>query len=385
MRYLIVCDYSLTFLGGAQIALMRQAEALAANDAAVAVLAPDSSKVSFSANITVLEPPKTRAMPGIQLPLFRNNEALRGFAAQTLEDFKPDAILSHSEFGLVAAVTAEAHKRRVPSLHTVHTFFWHAPKPAAVLAPLARAIFKTATNLPYPKAKLASNPMDSTLRNMTLAACLHADVTISPSKHQGEKISAAGVTHVEVVSNVTETLGKPSAPPSGEVLKLAWIGRFSPEKRLEVALEAVELAKARGAKVELHIAGGAPREGDGNIWHGTLTSAEVSELLTASDAAMLTSLGFDNQPMVVLEAFAHGRPVLVSDPVLGKEFGSAAALSPESDAAGMAEVVVYLASDRNLLRQMSEAATKAATLSTAKVHAETLARITSEATNRIRA
>ena len=51
----------------------------------------------------------------------------------------------------------------------------------------------------------------------------------------------------------------------------------------------------------------------------TMDERLSGELMDAADAALITSLGFDNQPMVALEAFAHGRPVVVSDPVLAKE------------------------------------------------------------------
>ena len=66
MRYLIVCDYSLTFLGGAQTALMRQAEALHAQGAKVAVMAPGVTSIAFSAGIEAIEPPKTATLPAIQ-------------------------------------------------------------------------------------------------------------------------------------------------------------------------------------------------------------------------------------------------------------------------------------------------------------------------------
>lgn len=385
MRYLIVCDYSLTFLGGAQTALMRQAEALAAQGAAVAVMAPDVTKVAFASGIEKIEPPKTATLPSIQLPLFRKTTELLSFVTGVIEDFKPDAVLSHSEFALVTATTAAARALDVPSLHTVHTFFWHTPKAAAIMAPLAKAFYRHATGLPSPRKKLAKNPMDSALRNMTLATCLHADLTLSPSHHQAEKLRAAGVKNVEVISNVTETKGTPSAMPGGKKLRLAWIGRFSPEKRLEVALAGVDLAKHRlteagldASLLELHIAGGAPREGNDHVWHGTLTAQEVSSLLTESHALLMTSLGFDNQPMVILEAFAHARPVVLSDPVLGKEFGEAAVLTPSPDAEGLASSLVQLVLDKTSLSASAKAASAAAKGATAAVHAKRLEALTKQ-------
>ena len=383
MRYLIVCDYSLTFLGGAQTALVRQAEALSSQGATVAIMAPDVSGIALSKGIVKIEPPKTATLPGIQLPLFRQTPKLLNFVAGVLDDFAPDAVLSHSEFALVNATIATAKALSIPTMHTVHTFFWHTPKFAAVMAPLGKAFYRHATGLPLTRLKLAQNPMDSALRNMTLTTCIHADVTLSPSAHQAEKLRAAGVTNVEVVSNVTESKGTTSKLPGGKVLKLAWIGRFSPEKRLDVALDGVAQAKTLlesagldSTQLELHIAGGSAREGTDHVWHGTLTADGVSKLLSSSHALVMTSLGFDNQPMVILEAFAHGRPVILCDPVLGKEFGDAAVLSSTPDSEGLGRLLFELVDGKVDLSSNAAAASKAASGATAKVHASRLAAMT---------
>lgn len=379
MRYLIVCDYALTFVGGAQSALLRQADALAAQGETVAVLAPAVSATKLSAKVRRIEPPKVITVPSIDMPLYRNNKALRAFASEVLDEFKPDAIISHSEFALVTALTQVARSKGIRSIHVVHTFMWHTPKSAALLTPIANGIFRFVTGLSAPRQKLAKNPMDSALRNMTLAACLHADVTVSPSRHQGDKLERAGVRNLEVLSNVTETNGVATPLPTGKTLKLAWIGRFSPEKRLEVAIDGVELAQKRLAAegldpnlIELHIAGGPKREGNAHIWHEILKPDEVAALLSSSHSLVLTSLGFDNQPMVILEAFSHGRPVILTDPVLGKEFGTAALLTPTPDAEGLAQKLVELVKSHNDLSANAAAATEFAKGTTAAVQAERL-------------
>ena len=110
MRYLITCDFALTFVGGAQNAMIRQAEALHAQGDHVLVVAANASKINFSKGIQVIEPPKTATLPNIDLPVFRNNAKLRRFARETIETFKADAVLSHSEFSLVAALTDVARE-----------------------------------------------------------------------------------------------------------------------------------------------------------------------------------------------------------------------------------------------------------------------------------
>ena len=90
--------------------------------------------------------------------------------------------------------------------------------------------------------------------------------------------------------------------------------------------------------------------------------------MDAADAALITSLGFDNQPMVALEAFAHGRPVIVSDPVLATEFGDVALGTPSPDAEGLADLIIRLAADRSLLAAPREAAVAYASERVAAAH-----------------
>ncbi|UJP09912.1 glycosyltransferase [Microbacterium sp. KUDC0406] len=87
----------------------------------------------------------------------------------------------------------------------------------------------------------------------------------------------------------------------------------------------------------------------GVTFHGSVPGERVAELMDSADAVLITSLGFDNQPMVALEAFSHERPVIVSDPVLAGEFGEAALLTPTPDAGGLAALMRELAADRGIL------------------------------------
>ena len=379
MRYLIVCDYSLTFVGGAQSALLRQAAALVSQGDSVAVLAPSVAQAKLPAEVLQIEPPNFRVAPVLQLPLFRNNRSLRRFCASIIERFKPDALITHSEFGLAAAATTVARSQRVLSMHVVHTFMWNTPAGSAPLAPIANGLHRFATGLVAPRQKLARNPMDSALRNMTLATALHADVAISPSKHQAEKLGRAGVTGVEVLSNVTEASSQSCSLPTGPTLRLAWVGRFSVEKRLEVAIAGVEQAQRRLAEegldpnlIELHIAGGHERTDDNHFWHGILKPDAVAELIRSCHALVLTSLGFDNQPMVALEAFSHGRPVIVTDPVLGEEFGEAAILTETPDAHGLASTLVELIKTNIPLEAAVSAARNYSASTSAVAHSQRL-------------
>src|SRR5690606_22517772 len=57
----------------------------------------------------------------------------------------------------------------------------------------------------------------------------------------------------------------------------------------------------------------------------------------------LTSHGFDNQPVVVVEAFSEARSVLYVDPALREGLAEGGILAPSPDPAGIATVLVQLA------------------------------------------
>ena len=154
---------------------------------------------------------------------------------------------------------------------------------------------------------------------------------------------------------------------------MAWVGRFAPEKRLETARAGVARARAaQGQPIHLRIAGGQPPAGGpgDDEFLGTLTPAEVAGLLDRSHALVLSSVGFDNQPMVILEAAARGRPTIVLDPVLGEEFGPAVIAAPSADAEGLAQALSLLLREPQVLTAASGAARAYAAGASGPAHVE---------------
>ncbi|MGB4137843.1 MAG: glycosyltransferase family 4 protein [Microbacterium sp.] len=354
---LLVCDYSLRYLGGAQTAFLRQAEALAAEGVRVVVLAPDADAVTALPGVVLVSPPRRGTIPVLDLPLLGTAEDLEPLVAATVRRHGVEAIVVHSEFALAAASLAVGRRLDIPVLHTVHTFFWTAPAALAPFAPLVSAVHRRLTGIREGGRHGGSHALNNALRTMTLRVAERADVVLSPSKHQADALRAAGAGRVEAFSNVAQPLAEAPAVAEGP-LRLLWVARFAPEKRVEVALDAMRIVQdGPGAdRVHLDVAGGTHRPVPGVTFHGSVPGAQVGALMDASDAALITSLGFDNQPMVALEAFSHGRPVIVSDPVLADEFGDAALLTPTPDARGLAELIRQLAEDRGVLAPHREAA-----------------------------
>lgn len=357
---MLVCDYSLSYLGGAQVAFIRQVQALLGEGWSVTVVAPNAAK-AFKENgsplLSVIEPSILFSIPVLELPVLRRTKKLESRIKSLLAGGRFDAVIAHSEFGLAAAAMRAAKDAGVQIFQTVHTFFWRAPRAFGFVAPLVTLWHTKITKLPRKPFYGGSTKINNALRSMTLRFGGHVDHVLSPSRHQAVALEKAGLMNVTALSNVSQPVT--GAPPSvnkhdSDTIKIVWAGRFAPEKRLNIALRAAKIAAAvlaedggfaaedSGQVFELHVAGGELESSGVVRAHGRITSAEVSRLIEEAHAVLITSVGFDNQPMLALEGFAKHRPVIVTDPILSEEFGDAAILTDDETAEGLGATIVRL-------------------------------------------
>ena len=75
-----------------------------------------------------------------------------------------------------------------------------------------------------------------------------------------------------------------------------------------------------------------------------------------SAAVVLSSLGFDNQPMTIAEAVSRERGVLYCDPKLREGLSASGYLSANPDVDGLADALVALSTDPALLLGLSRGA-----------------------------
>lgn len=105
--------------------------------------------------------------------------------------------------------------------------------------------------------------------------------------------------------------------------KFLFVGQLEEYKGIEVLLRAWQQARTKGLQAELHVVGHGSmtetviREAAKDasvIYHGeSLTnSAVLSELIPHMHAALVPTLVYENTPLVLIEAFAVGLPVVAS-------------------------------------------------------------------------
>lgn len=415
-RVVVVCDYSLGYLGGAQTALLQEAAALAAAGAQVLLLSPTSEQVwarvrppesiqpppqpprghsvsHFGGVLRHVRVPSRFTLPGLDLPVVRNNRRSQARLAELLIGHRCEVVQLHSEFGLAAAATTVAAQLGMPVVHTVHTFFWQAPvwqsnsTSAAIgqrlLAAGVRRFHHLITQLPPTNEMLADRPADSALRNMTLTIARLADLVLSPSEHQAVRLRQAGLEHVAVLPNTVATMPESTALTAVDgPLKIIWTGRCVPEKRiLTFVRAAVAALDTVGAdKINFTVVGDGPQlpqarsiagSRPGISFLGRQNHDRVAELLAESHCAALTSYGFDNQPMTVVEAVMALRGVIYCDPALREGLDGPGILAPQ-DENGLAAKLIELAEDPEPVVAASHTAVEVRAGFSPEQHAEKL-------------
>src|SRR5690606_5698452 len=264
-------------------------------------------------------------LPGVELPVIGNNARTRGHIAQLLRDEKIDVVHVQSEFGLSHAAISAAGENGIRVVHTVHTFYWSSDDNwHAFLAPFGRWLLTRLTRQRIDRTKRASKPIDSMLRNLTLATSHRADAVVSPSAHQARDLESAGVrAPVHIIRNPIATPATPATPLTinpEHGPRFLWAARCDLVKRPLVfaqgAIEALERTH-NGFAVDFVGTGGQLRAlrtlvaGHPNLRvHGAVPRARLFDLLEESSALVLSSLGFDNQPMTVAEAISRHRGVV---------------------------------------------------------------------------
>nr|MBP6042352.1 glycosyltransferase [Candidatus Saccharibacteria bacterium] len=96
------------------------------------------------------------------------------------------------------------------------------------------------------------------------------------------------------------------------------------------------------------------------------------ELLNESDIFVLTSNGFDNQPMSILEAAAAGLPVVYCDPDLKEALKDSNSVLTSTSSNGLAAAFSSLIDDNINRTRMSDASRKIALEYSNSNHAQML-------------
>ncbi len=239
----------------------------------------------------------------------------RRWTGEVLSRTRPDVLHTHTIVGMTPAIWRAAGREGVPVVHTLHDYHLLCPRTT-----LLRASGLTCERPPWPCRLLARGK---------LGATHHVDVVTAPSRFVLERHLAAGGfpgARTEVVPNACEDL--PPRPPDRSHLTAVqglFLGQIDVHKGVPQLIRALDalLDGDHGpvpAGFRFAFAGQGPCDADvralcsrraGRVSHHGLVRGEQREHLYAqSSFLVLPSRWHDNFPMVILEAFGRGLPVI---------------------------------------------------------------------------
>lgn len=374
MRIALVSDYYLPTLGGVQTVVKAQLEGLTRAGHEATVFAPLAAE-SGSDDVVAL-PVARRFHPDGYPFTWPPRKAIalleREFVRRRIE-----VVHVHSEMFAALAAMRAARTLGLPVVFTVHgrvdVYSVNVlPVPSlstALLAGLHRRYVSHAhTPIPSDRPHTRTVAARRMWRLMVSQANAATRVAV-PSAHLAAKFIDLGVTSpVTVVPNaiedsVIESLGPPVVRTrrEGESLRVMWCGRVSPEKRPGVFVDAATgfapdvTGDMYGDGVS-RTAVKAAVKGTAVTWHGGVPQGEVLAAMGNHHVFVSSSLDFDNQPMVMLEAIAAGLPIVYCDPDLAETvppLGSILTITP--DAAGVAQAIERIRTEPGLLSSLSAA------------------------------
>jgi glycosyltransferase involved in cell wall biosynthesis len=297
-----------------------------------------------------------RSIPGLG-PVPRPLDDLRALVAlmRHVRRFRPDIVHTHTaKAGILGRLAARLTLGRAPIV--IHTYHGHVlrgyfgPRTEAVYRLLERVLGRLSTRLIGVSPATVDELVD-------LRVAPRRQFTALPIGLDLERFFAVG----PAADGLRGALG---AGP--DTLIATFVGRLVPIKRVDVLIDAVEQARARGADVRLAIVGDGELRAALEAQAAPLGDAvaflgfrdDIAEIAAATDLAVLSS---DNEgtPVALIEAAAAGVPALatevggVADIVLDGQTGL---LVAPGDVEGLAAALVRAAGDRAGLRRMGAAA-----------------------------
>jgi glycosyltransferase involved in cell wall biosynthesis len=194
----------------------------------------------------------------------------------------------------------------------------------------------------------------------------HVQVFVCPSRFMAGRMAAAGV-FPERLRWIPHFVAPPPERAVDGVGAVVYAGRLSPEKGVDTLIEAVGRLDT---PIRLEVAGDGPdlghledlaaRHANGRVrFLGRLDADSLDAVIAGAVAVVLPSRWYENQPMVVLEAFGRGVPVVATDlggtPELVRH-NTDGFLVPPDDAAALAAALAALLVDPTRARAMGKSA-----------------------------
>lgn len=284
-------------------------------------------------------------------------------------DFQPDIIHSHNTFPLISpSIYWVAQKHQIPVVQTLHNFRLLCPQ--AMLLRESTICEDCVGRIPW-RAVTRKCYRDSTLQSAVLTGMLAAHRAIGTFEHKvavyiatnkfcRDKFIEGGLPaeRIRIKPHFVENLAPDSQAETRE--GGLFIGRLSPEKGLDVLMDATQLLATQAVQV----VGTGPLEEQvknvfGNRYLGYRERHQVIQLLTRAQFLVAPSTCYETFGLVGIEAFSCGTPVIASRRGSFGELvkdGVTGLLFTPGDAKDLAAKIRWALANPDAMRAMGKAA-----------------------------
>lgn len=285
---------------------------------------------------------------------YRNPLVLDWFTSY-LEHTRPDLVHLQSGYMITASVLEAAHTLGIPSVLTLHDFWFLCPRitllrgnghvcdpipadPAGCAWCLrldsrryrlpdqlsAGLLGKIAQTIPLQdgRSEIAER------RDYLQTALAWPEAVIAPSHflaRQFTHLVEAERLHILRYGLDSSQLQRTPVAPHDGVLRLGYLGQVARHKGVHLLVEAVKMLPATGRPVEMTIYGDLNQHeayskqlqrqanGDRRIrFAGRFNHGTINQVLGSVEATIVPSIWYENSPLAIMEAHAAKRPVITS-------------------------------------------------------------------------
>jgi glycosyltransferase involved in cell wall biosynthesis len=249
---------------------------------------------------------------------------------RALEQFQPDVVLFHHLIRLSLRLPTIARRRGCPSVLIVHDHYLVCPSHslAAFDQPVcaagspsrcARCLYAARFGRRVPPGlREAASALLAWRKRIVADVVSAVDGVIAPSRSVLAEIEARGVSLRDAVVCPNGSDGGVAAPlsPRAGAVRFGFLGAIVPKKGVEVLASACEGPLSRWVSIRGFVDDRA-MVAFRDAHPGCAATLEpfapgATEFLRGVDVLVVPSVCLENQPSVVIESFAEGRPVVAS-------------------------------------------------------------------------
>src|SRR3989338_3454365 len=227
-----------------------------------------------------------------------------------LQRVRPDVVHTHNLVGCGGLTPWVIRRSGIPWIHTVHDV--QLVTPSGILV------------RDQPQSRMERSFLGALLRAFRRRMFGNPSVVVSPTRWLLDRHRSLGFflkSAMAVIGNPIDVSNDSVRARDGAVRRFVFVGQVEGVKGVEVLVEAFRRIRSAKPDVTLQIVGDGSRSAAlrraargirGLALRGRLDADGVRTAIAESDVLVVPSLVAENQPSVIIEAFAAGVPVVAS-------------------------------------------------------------------------